>query len=124
VTLLGLVGIRGSHGHVSSGYVLIESRPAGTASWTALARLALKSAGTFVYKAPIGATGTEGSGDVLFRVVFAGDATHGPSSQESATEVVTPSTQLPPQPQLASPPPLPVSPHRAGIYPDQAGRLC
>ena len=110
VTLRGLIGIRGSNGHVSSGHVVIESRPAGTASWTTLTRLALKHDGTFVFRAPVGATGTQGTRNVFFRVVFAGDATHGPTSQQSTTEVVTPSTQLPPQQPPAAPPTAPVPP--------------
>ena len=57
VTLRGLIGIRGSSGHVSSGYVVVQSRLAGTASWSTLTRLALKSDGTFVFKTPVGATG-------------------------------------------------------------------
>src|SRR5262245_37517544 len=56
VTLRGLIGIRGSNGHVSSGYVVIQSRPAGTANWTTLNRVALKHDGTFAFKAPVGAT--------------------------------------------------------------------
>ena len=110
VTLRGLIGIRGSNGHVSSGHVVIESRPAGTANWTTLTRLALTSAGTFVFRAPVGATGARGGSNVFFRVVFAADATHGPSSQQSTTEVVTPSSPLPPQPPPAPVPTVPVSP--------------
>jgi hypothetical protein len=110
VTLKGLIGIRGSHGHVSSGYVIIDSRPAGTANWRTLTRVALKHDGTFVFRAPVGASGTQGARNVFFRVVFAGDATHGPSSQQSTTEVVTPSTQLPSQPPPAAPPTTPVPP--------------
>jgi hypothetical protein len=115
VSLRGLIGIRGSSGHLTSGYVAIQSRPAATASWRTLTRVALKSAGTFVFKTPVGATGAQGGSNVFFRVVFAGDATHGPSSQQSTTEVVTPSSQLPPQspptpvPTVPVPPTVPVS---------------
>jgi hypothetical protein len=111
VTLRGLIGIRGEKGHVSSGYVAIQSRPAVTANWRTLTRVALQPAGTFVFKTPVGATGAQGGGNVFFRVVFAGDATHGPSSQQSTTEVVTPSAPLPPpQPPPAAPPTTPVPP--------------
>jgi hypothetical protein len=110
VTLRGLIGIRGSSSHVSSGHVFIESRPAGTPTWTILNRVALKPAGTFVFRTPVGATGAQGGGNVFFRVVFAGDATHGPSNQQSTTEVVTPSAQLPPQPPPTPVPPVPVPP--------------
>jgi hypothetical protein len=110
VTLRGLIGIRGSKGHVSSGYVLVQSRPAVTASWSTLSRLALRCDGTFVFRTPVVATGAQGGSNVFFRVVFAGDATRGPSSQQSTTEVVVPSTQLPPQPAPAAPPAVPVPP--------------
>jgi hypothetical protein len=93
VTLRGLIGIRGSNSHVSSGDVVIETRAARTANWRPLTRVALKPDGTFVAKARVGATGAQGAGNVYFRVVYAGDATHGPSSQDSETEVVTPSTE-------------------------------
>jgi hypothetical protein len=72
---------------------VIESHPAGTANWRTLTRAALKSDGTFVAKVRVGATGAQGVGNVYFRVVFAGDATHGPSSQDCKTEVITPSTE-------------------------------
>jgi hypothetical protein len=99
VTLRGSIGIRGSSGHVSSGHVVIESRPVGTANWTTLTRVALKSDGTFVVSAPVpGATGAQGAPIVFFRVVFAGDATHGPSSKAYTTEVLTSSTQASPAP--------------------------
>ena len=119
VTLRGLIGIRGSSGHVSSGHIVIESRPVGTANWTTLTRVALKSDGTFVVNAPVGSTGAQGA-IVFFRVVFAGDATHGPSSKAYTTEVLTSSTQPPPAPPSATttvtvPPTVPVS---LQIHPD------
>jgi hypothetical protein len=110
VTLRGLIGIRGSSRHITSGNVAIQSRPAGTPTWTTLNRVALKSAGTFVFRTPVGATGAQGGGNVFFRVVFAGDATHGPSSQQSTTEVVLPSAPLPPQPPPTPVPAVPVPP--------------
>ena len=119
VTLRGLIGIRGSSGHVSSGHIVIESRPVGTANWTTLTRVALKSDGTFVVSAPVGSTGAQGAPIVFFRVVFAGDATHGPSSKAYTTEVLTSSTQPPPPPSttttVTAPPTVPVS---IQIHPD------
>jgi hypothetical protein len=114
VTLRGSIGIRGTNGHVSSGYVLVQSRPARMAKWRTLTRLALKSDGTFLFKTRVGATGAQGVRNVFFRVVFAGDARHGPSSQDCTTEVVMPSTQPPPPaPPTATAPatvPVPISP--------------
>jgi hypothetical protein len=124
VTLRGLIGIRGSSGHVSSGYVAIQSRPAGTPNWTTLNRVALKSAGTFVFRTPVGATGTQGGGNVFFRVVFAGDASHGPSSQQSTTEVVAPVRPTAAAAAADAGTDCAGAAHRAGRYPDQAGQLC
>jgi hypothetical protein len=109
VTLRGSVGIRRSNGHVSSGYVVVQSRPVGTANWRTLTHVVLRSDGTFVVNTPVGAPGAQGP-TVFFRVVFAGDATHGPSSRQSTTEVLTSSIQLPQQPPPAAPPTTPLPP--------------
>jgi hypothetical protein len=119
VTLRGLIGIRGSSGHVSSGYVMVQSRPAGTANWTTLTRAALKSDGTFVVKAPVGATRAQGDGNIVFCVVFAGDATHGPSSRGYTAEIVVPPTQPPPAPPSTTTNPVPATvPVSIQIKPD------
>jgi hypothetical protein len=111
VTLRGSVGIWGSSGHVPSGYVVVESRSAGTANWKTLTSLGLRSDGTFVFKTRLGTAGARGVRDVVFRVVFAGDATHGPSSHDYTTEVVMPSTR----PQPAAPATLTAPPGSAPV---------
>jgi hypothetical protein len=122
VTLRGSIGIRGSNRHASSGHVVIQSRPAGTANWRTLARLALTSDGAFVFKTRVRATRTQGARNVFFRVVFAGDATHRPSTSKARkTDVVTPSTQPPSAapPTATVPPSVPVSiPPAAGLSTD------
>ena len=83
------VTLRGWITHVSARNVVIQSSPGATANWRTLARLGLKSDGTFVFKTRVGATGTQGrSRTVFYRVVFAGDATHLPSGQSCMIEVV------------------------------------
>ena len=88
VTLQGSVAIRGTTENVSSGYVVIQSRPSATTKWRTLTRLALKSDGTFAFKTRVGPTGVHGVRNVFFRVVFAGDSTHRPSTQDCTTEIV------------------------------------
>jgi hypothetical protein len=88
VTLTGSIGVRGTNEAVSSGFVVIQSRPAATTKWRTLGRLALKSDGTFVFKTRVGATGAHGVRNVHYRVLFTGDAAHRPSTQDCSTQIV------------------------------------
>jgi hypothetical protein len=85
-----LVTWHGQIGNVSSGAVVIQSRPKESRTWTTVARVPLKSDGTFVFRtrAGRGPVGAETSRASYYRVVFAGDATHLPSSQDCFLVVV------------------------------------
>lgn len=83
-----LVTYRGSIVNVSSGKVVIQRRAAESTRWRTLTRLRLKSDGTFGFTTRVGPTGTNEVRNVYYRVVYPGDATHLPSSQDCSVEIV------------------------------------
>src|SRR5262249_11713746 len=83
-----LVTYHGSIVKVASGEVLVQSLAEEKTRWRTLMPIPLNAHATFVCSTRVGSTGTTEVRNVYYRVVYPGDATHLPSSQDCSVEIV------------------------------------